>query len=150
VAFDPKWGGPAQVTFDRLEDWTQRSEEGIRYYSGKATYRTSFDVRPGSDLSECAVSLGTVYNIASVRLNGSDLGIAWCAPWRLDIPKGMLTAGKNHLEIVVANLWTNRLVLDSGLPPEKRLTWLPENPLKPDYPLQKSGLLGPVTIEKMI
>ncbi len=149
VSFDPNWGGPAEVVFEQLDDWTERSEEGIRYYSGKATYNIAFEVPSGSDLSQCAVSLGEVHNIASVKLNGTGLGISWCAPWRLAIPKDVLHAGRNTLEIVVANLWTNRLILDSSLPLEKRLTWMPDNPFKRDYPLQKSGLLGPVIIEKI-
>ena len=44
VKFDPKWGGPEAVSFERLEDWTQRPEPGIRYYSGKATYTPTFDL----------------------------------------------------------------------------------------------------------
>ncbi len=32
VSFDPKWGGPAKVTFDHLMDWTLRSEEGIKIW----------------------------------------------------------------------------------------------------------------------
>ena len=37
VSFDPKWGGPAKVTFDKLDDWSKRPEDGIRYYSGTAS-----------------------------------------------------------------------------------------------------------------
>src|SRR5208283_4238088 len=44
VVFDPKWGGPANVTFDKLEDWSKRAEEGIKHYSGSATYRTIFQL----------------------------------------------------------------------------------------------------------
>ena len=42
VSFDPKWGGPASVTFDKLDDWSKRPEDGIRYYSGTAVYRKTF------------------------------------------------------------------------------------------------------------
>jgi hypothetical protein len=44
VAFDPKWRGPEKVTFDTLQDWTTRSELGIKYYSGIATYRKTFNL----------------------------------------------------------------------------------------------------------
>jgi hypothetical protein len=92
------------------------------------------------------IALGSVANIASVKLNNRDLGVAWCEPWRLPIPAGVLRQRGNSLEIVVANLWTNRLIGDSNLPPERRLTWITGNPFHPDDPLLESGLLGPVTI----
>ena len=44
VSFDPKWGGPKNVTFTQLEDWTKRSEYGIRYYSGIAVYHNTFQL----------------------------------------------------------------------------------------------------------
>jgi len=147
VAFDPKWGGPASVGFDRLGDWAQRPEEGIRYYSGKATYRIGFDAAIGAE-RELYVSLGRVCNMAAVRLNGRDLGVTWVAPWRVAVPRGVLKARENQLEIVVANLWWNRLVRDSRLPKEERLTWIPDkSPFTGDEALQESGLLGPVRIE---
>ena len=46
VSFDPAVGGPASVRFDTLEDWSRRPEPGIRYYSGIATYRNTFDQPP--------------------------------------------------------------------------------------------------------
>jgi len=48
VAFDPKWGGPEEITFDTLQDWTKHAERGIKYYSGIAKYRKSFDLPRGS------------------------------------------------------------------------------------------------------
>lgn len=155
VAFDPKWGGPEEVTFTSLEDWAKRPEPGIRNYSGKAVYRTTFDFdrqrvsTPDSGKgSQTAmfIGLGKVKNMASVRLNGKDLGTAWCAPWRLPIPAGTLREHGNKLEVTVANLWINRLIGDSALAQEKRLTSTTWNPFKADSPLQESGLLGPVTL----
>ena len=147
VSFDPKWGGPPEIVFASLEDWTQRPEPGIKYYSGKAVYRKSFalpgDVlRPGRDYF---LDLGAVKNLAHVWLNGHDLGVVWCAPWRVKVT-GILRPGTNQLEIEVANLWPNRLIGDLALPPEKRLTWTTWNPFKKDSPLLPSGLLGPVAI----
>jgi hypothetical protein len=78
------------------------------------------------------VALGKVANIASIKINQRDLGVAWCEPWRLQIPKGALQQRGNSLEVVVANLWTNRLIGDSNLPPEKRLTWITGNPFHPE------------------
>jgi hypothetical protein len=148
VSFDPRWGGPATVRFDGLEDWTKRSEPGIRYYSGKATYKIRFDTRSADERGAQFLSLGQVHNIAQVRLNGHDLGVTWCAPWRVVLPVNVLKASRNELEITVANLWLNRLIRDSGLPENERLTWIPgKSPFQPTDPLQPSGLLGPVQIE---
>jgi hypothetical protein len=147
IAFDPKWGGPEQVTFSRLEDWSNRPEPGIRYYSGKAAYKTTFDCDSPDSRLRYFVALGRVANIASVKLNGRDLGVAWCAPWRLAIPDGLLQARGNVLDVVVANLWINRLIGDSSLPAEKRLAWITGNPFHPEDALLESGLLGPVTLQ---
>ena len=150
VAFDPKWGGPAQVTFEKLQDWTKRSEDGIRHYSGTATYRKTFDL-PASNAQPSAsgrlfLNLGSVKNLAQVRLNGRDVGIVWCAPPRVDITE-VVKARDNRLEIAVANLWPNRLIGDQSLPADKRLTWTTWNPFTKDSRLLESGLLGPVTIQ---
>ncbi len=146
VSFDPKWGGPEKVTFDKLVDWTTRTDPGIRFYSGKATYRATFD-SDRAPANARYLSLGEVKNIAFVRLNDTDLGVVWCKPWRVNIPANLLRAKGNRLEITVANLWCNRLIGDSGLPPNERLTKTTWNPFKPQSPLQPSGLFGPVSFE---
>ncbi len=149
VAFDPAWGGPEKITFDKLDDWTQRPEEGIRHYSGKAVYRKRFDLSAEvlkHTKNNCRLSLGTVHDMASVKLNGRDLGVVWCDPWDVELPTGLLREHGNELEITVANRWPNRLIGDQALPPEKRRTKTTWNPFHKDSPLLPSGLIGPVQI----
>lgn len=118
VAFDPKWGGPAQIVFDSLTDWIQRLEDGIRHYSGIAVYTKTFD-SPKSDVlfnkSAFYLDLGVVKNMARVRLNGKDLGVVWTSPWQVNLTDA-LRKKDNRLEIEVANLWVNRLIGDERYP----------------------------------
>jgi len=175
VSFDPKWGGPERVVFESLADWTLRPEPGIKYYSGTATYRKTFDLPAGVVLDEKSrlwLDLGIVDNIARVGLNGRDLGVVWCAPWRVNVA-GVLKLAGNVLEIRVANLWPNRLIGDEQQPPDaeygkggnlvRKPDWIGSNGPRPspgrltfttwrhfskDSPLLPSGLLGPVTIRR--
>ncbi len=148
VSFDPKWGGPESVVFEKLEDWTKRPEAGIRYYSGTATYRKTFDLPKASRNSKRPIylELGRVKNLATVRLNGQDLGVIWTAPWRVEITGAAKPTG-NRLEVGVVNLWGNRLIGDAAQPPEKRLTKTNTTVYKKDTPLMSSGLLGPVALQ---
>ncbi len=148
VSFDPKWGGPPMVVFPELKDWIESSDPRVRYYSGKAVYRARFDIAGLDTEQSHYLSLGRVKNMAKVTLNGHDLGTVWCNPWEIKIPNEFLQVTANYIEITVANLWVNRLVGDSGLPVDKRITWTPDGQSMPrDTPLQSSGLLGPVTLQ---
>ena len=133
VAFDTRWGGPAQVTFAKLDDWSQRPEEGIKYYSGTASYRTTFMVdgkglmadgatksapsirHAPSTIHHVLLDLGRVAVMAEVKLNGRDLGILWKTPFCVDVT-GAIKDGENTLELKVVNLWINRLIGDEQLP----------------------------------
>ncbi|PTY05149.1 glycosyl transferase family 2 [Opitutaceae bacterium EW11] len=143
VKFDPKWGGPAEVVFPELTDWTQRPEQGIRHYSGTATYVKRFDLT-GAPAGRLYLELGTVRNIADVRLNGKALGIVWTAPWRIEITNAVRPRD-NLLEIEVVNLWPNRLIGDAPLPRDQRLTRT-NIAVDATTPLLPSGLLGPVRL----
>jgi hypothetical protein len=167
VAFDPAWGGPEHIVFDRLDDWSKRPEEGIRHYSGIGTYSMTFDL-PGSDAAsnsrDLYLDLGVVKNLARVKLNGEDLGVVWTAPWRVRITDAVRDKG-NRLEIEVVNLWINRLIGDESEPwdgveagrwpawliegkprPSRRYTFTTHRFYKKDDPLVESGLLGPVRV----
>jgi hypothetical protein len=164
VSFDPKWGGPESVVFDKLIDWTVHPDEGIKYYSGTAFYRQSFDLPDYEKDGKLYLDLGKVKNMARVRLNGKDLGVLWTAPWSVDITDVVKSKG-NQLEIEVVNLWRNRLIGDEQLPydgtehgkwPEwlsedkprtsGRYTFTPGRPYNKDSKLLESGLTGPVRV----
>ncbi|MDX9868716.1 MAG: glycosyl hydrolase [Kiritimatiellia bacterium] len=141
------WGAPESVVFEKLDNWTERPEKAIRYYSGTAAYRSGFDWSlpvPG----EALLDLGSVGVMAEVFLNGTACGIVWTRPYRVDIAKA-LKPGRNKLEIRVTNTWANRLIGDALLPAAERKTWTTYHGFKADTPVAwfRSGLLGPVTVK---
>jgi hypothetical protein len=151
VKFDPIWGGPAEaVRFEEPVDWTRRPEEGIRHYSGTASYsHEEFDLPAGIAAGASIwLDLGDLKNVAEVKLNGMDLGVLWTKPFRVDITKAVKQK-ENRLEVRVTNLWPNRLIGDAALPPDKRFTRTHVTKFKADSPLLPSGLLGPVTLRKV-
>ncbi|MFC4676677.1 glycosylhydrolase-like jelly roll fold domain-containing protein, partial [Dysgonomonas termitidis] len=92
------------------------------------------------------LDLGEVNKMAKVWVNGQYVGGTWTMPYRVDISSA-LKQGENILRIDVVNTWVNRMIGDKALPKEKRETWAGINDYQPDSPLQKSGLMGPVTLE---
>jgi hypothetical protein len=147
VRFAPGWGAPESATFPKLVSWTERAEDGIKYFSGVATYSTTFDL-PKSLLAAgeyLELDLGAVANLAEVRLNGRDLGVLWKPPFRVNVT-GLVNERGNQLEVKVANLWVNRMIGDEKLPEAQRYTHSNMYKFRADSPLRTSGLLGPVRI----
>jgi hypothetical protein len=146
VDFDSKYGGPSKtVRFDKLQDWTGNADSGIKYYSGTATYSQQFNYKKQSNSKRVWLDVGEVANLASIYVNGINCGVAWTAPYRVDITKA-LREGSNDLRIEVTNTWANRLIGDQFLPVEKRITWTTAPFRLKGKPLLKAGLLGPVTL----
>jgi len=114
VSFNPKYGGPEHIIFDELQDWISHDLRGVKYYSGIATYKKTIEIDILAD-KRYYIDLCVVNDIARVTLNGLDMGVIWCAPWRIDI-SGALKEGANELEIEVANRWINRLLGDRQEP----------------------------------
>ena len=146
VQFNPSLGGPKEaVIFNGLTDWTQHADSAIRYYSGAAVYSKTFNYH-GQKVKTVWLKLGAVNNLAQVFVNGKNCGVAWTAPYRVDISKAV-KEGVNTLQIEVVNTWNNRLVGDSHLPKGKRITYTAYPFKMEDNPLLPAGLLGPVVVE---
>ena len=153
LSFPPKWGAPAQVNLDSLASWSDSPVDGVKYFSGTATYHKQFNWTPESATTatggETWLDLGEVQVMARVKLNGQDLGVLWKPPFRVDVTGG-LRPGDNTLEISVANCWPNRMIGDAGLAETNRFTWSSWEPFTAKTPLLKSGLLGPVRLETLV
>ena len=148
LSFESGLGAPSTAVFDQLTSYTESKDPAIRYYAGTVTYRKSFTLKKKDlkDATSFEIDLGSVKNLAHVWVNGHDLGVAWKAPFRVEIPAEYVNAGNNELEIKVVNLWPNRIIGD--LQPDAARTWTytASNWYTADSPLLPSGLLGPVTV----
>jgi hypothetical protein len=134
VAFGDEAARPVQIP----HVW--ENQTGWRHYSGAATYTTGCElgelapgVRVVIDFGDCSVRetavddstglvgpsyrvavMGPVGEIAQVRLNGIDCGLAWAPPYRVDIT-GAAHSGWNEIEIIVRNTAANALAADQHI-----------------------------------
>lgn len=141
---------PERQHIAELSDWTQWQLDNskLRQFSGTARYSLHFE-KPDFPAAGWTIDLGEVCHSAKVRLNGRDLGIAICSPFRLDCSDA-IRPGKNALEVEVANLPANRiadldrrgvdwkkfLFVDIRYQPFDASRWEPV----------RSGMIGPVTL----
>ena len=132
----------------------------ISVLGGTVPYRKSDGtVGEFAESDDITLKLGTVHDIARVKVNGIDCGIAWKQPYDVRIERAV-KEGANLLEIEVVNCWQNRLIGDAALPPEERYTQtnvVLERASAAPMPryrgylstdtLEPSGLLGPLELE---
>ena len=118
VSFPEGWDAPASVTFPRLVSWPERPEDGIKYFSGTATYTKRVSAPPLQPGARLVLDLGNVKNFAEVTVNGKTYPVLWKPPFRVDITDSCATGGTLDLSIRVTNLWPNRLIGDDRLFPE--------------------------------
>lgn len=150
VVFPPNMGAPGKIQLAQLESWTEHPDDGVKYFSGTATYSKTMRVPQDWLKSETRIELdlGTVKDIAQISINGKPAALLWKPPYRADISK-FLKIGANRLEIKVTNQWTNRQIGDWDLDPEQKVlspmpAWLRR--FSPPKNLDASGLIGPVTV----
>ena len=159
------------ITLGKLISWTDHSNDGVRYFSGTATYEKEIEI-PAERLNagrELWLDLGAVKNFAEVSLNGQSFGVLWKPPFHVNVTAAA-KPGVNKLVVKVTNLWPNRLIGDEQLPsdrewdgkqlkawpqwfldgkpsPTGRLTFTTWHHWTKDSRLLESGLLGPVKLE---
>jgi len=148
---------PPDVEIQQLGSWTNYGGEAVKIFSGTAKYSISFE-RPSGQTAGWILDLGRVCESAKVFLNGKELGVCFCSPYRITIPEDIMEE-KNVLEIKVSNLMANRIAdLDRrgvnwkkfyniNFPARLRENRGPDGLFNASkWPPRDSGLIGPVTL----
>lgn len=123
VRFPPDRGAPDQIILPELVSLHTHVQAGVRYFSGTAAYTKTVAV-PATMLASgkrVYLDLGRVEVVATVLVNGKNLGTLWTRPYQIDITDAV-NAGTNTLEIRATNLWPNRLIGDEQLPEPDQFT----------------------------
>jgi hypothetical protein len=147
VSFPPRFGAPPNIRLDKASFWTTSPEPGVKYFSGTATYSTTFTVTASAlRAKHLLLHLDDVRDIAQIKVNGKTAGLTWAPPYDVDVT-GTLHAGSNKLEIAVTNEWTNRILGDRNLPESQRiLHGVPPSRFGPPPTLPESGISGNITL----
>lgn len=145
IEFEENRGGPKEpVVTDVLFDWMESENPQIKYFSGNAVYKTSFEINRIPE-TPVYIDLGKVMVMAKIRVNGVDAGGVWTTPYQINITD-YLKEGVNELEIEVVNCWRNRMIGELSMPQSERFTYHSAANIKADSEMQSSGLLGPVQV----
>lgn len=178
VNFEPKLDKPFTRTYSELKDFSEDDAPEIRYFSGTATYVKDVEIASEALRADrrLLLDLGELNDIAEVKINGKDAGVAWYPPFIVDITD-LAVSGINRVEIAVSNNWANRLIGDEQYPADFEWgedrgvnmgramkafpEWFIDNTQRPsegrktfniwyyyrqDSKLQPSGLLGPIRL----
>ena len=142
---------PPAFTTDRLASWTDQGGEWERF-AGTARYEITFDLPASPAADDWLLDLGDVREVARLSVNGSAIDTVWSLPFRRRIGAAV-KPGTNTLTIEVTNVAANR-IRDLE---QRGVAWKNFHEInfvnvhyKPfdaaDWPLQPSGLLGPVRL----
>lgn len=142
---------PPAFATHTLDSWTDQHGEWERF-AGTARYETTFTLPADAHAADWLLDLGDVRETARVLVNGHEAGLVWSLPLRLAIG-AFLHPGENTLVLEVTNLAANRIRdLD-----RRGVAWKKFHEINfvnifyrpfdaSNWPLQPSGLLGPVTL----
>ena len=123
VRFEKNRGAPEKIALPVLQSWTASEIPGVKYFSGTATYLKTVEI-PTDFIKKdrgFELDLGDVKELAQVKINGKDCGVAWHSPFRVNVGNA-LRVGSNSIEISVTNTWANRLIGDEQEPEDCVLT----------------------------
>jgi hypothetical protein len=118
VTFPKGYGAPATAELSQ-GSWSDNPIDGIKYFSGTATYSTQITITAEQLQSKLILDLGNVKKIAEVLVNNVAIDTLWKPPFKTDLT-AYLRAGNNQLTVKITNTWWNRMVGDEQLPEDLR------------------------------
>ena len=152
---------PAAVNVSKLESWTNFSSEGLKDFSGTASYTTTFR-KPKVKAKTLMLNLGEVQESARVLLNGTELGTVIGPVYQLEISSDKLKR-LNTLVVEVSNSMANRAAYldrneiywkkfyNTNMPARLAANRGPDGLFTAaKWQPKASGLIGPVTITPMM
>lgn len=144
VTFAPTVGDtPPSRSLSELGDLSDQTD--LRNFVGEARYEATFSIDELPTTRTIWLQVAGAAALAEVSVNGVDCGVAWTAPWRVDVTPA-LRAGENQLVITTPSTWKNRLVAEQQLPEAERAAWTSAPVRLANNNLTHLGLLGPVQI----
>ncbi|RKY12160.1 MAG: hypothetical protein DRP52_05005 [Planctomycetota bacterium] len=143
---------PKAYSTDSLGCWTNAPDEKAKVFAGTARYSLTFNLPHYAGADDYVLDLGDVRESARVRINGKKAAVLFAIPMRARVGQ-YLQKGVNTIEIEVTNLSANR-IRDLEI---RKVNWKimhDANIVTPAYksfdgskwPIQPSGLLGPVRL----
>ena len=141
ITFQPGRGAPTQpVPITDLKSWTDSPNDGIRFFSGTATYKAETDAPTFTKGEQVLLRFPEIHEVARVKINGHAAGIIWAQPLTLRVDP-WLKKGINTIEIEVTNLWPNRIIGDLQPTATQHYTSTNITTYRVDSPLLPSGLV---------
>ncbi|MBN2377122.1 MAG: hypothetical protein JXD22_12015 [Sedimentisphaerales bacterium] len=142
---------PKAYSTESLCCWTNAPDEKAKVFAGTARYSLTFNLPQYAGADEYMLDLGEVCESARVWINGNKAANLFALPMRAFVGE-YLKKGVNTIEIEVTNLSANR-IRDLEI---RKVNWKimhDANIVTPAYktfdgskwPIQPSGLLGPVS-----
>ncbi|WZH38347.1 MAG: glycosyl hydrolase [Microbacterium enclense] len=123
--------------------WTDDTA-AARGFSGTGAYRARLTAPDAGTPAVVELDLGAVHGVARVRVNGTDCGIAWTAPYRVDVTAAW-REGANDVRVEVAVPWRNRLIAEAAEPTGEIFAPMTEV-FSPRAEGRPAGLSGPVSL----
>lgn len=126
---------PFKTEFNKLIDF--KDDPKLQSFAGTVFYEKELNIDNPKRYN--SISLGKVFGISELELNGQPLGFKWYGKHHYDL-KGALKSGKNKIKIKVTTTLGNYVKSLKDNAVAKQWTEVKSQPL------YSSGLIGPVTL----